>query len=984
MKKIVLTLIYLFFAIYFCEARHYDLTIHRISTSDGLPTNVVNRVWQDSIGYVWIETSNGLSRYDGYRVTQVDDSIRRVSTRSEVLRTLDAEWVRKGNGRLERRGRDGSRQSWQLISTEVIAYTHNDHFHVADVDAQTEAVSTYGNGLYLYDKPSGELTCIGGEMVDYPYLTYLFVDRTGGIWMAADNLGVVCVRKNMLNYRWKLLVDNSPIYDRNHVRSISAVDESSLLIGNQMGELYEYDIQSNVVKYVGRTPNRAYSILKDSKGRLWKGTRGGGLWVDDRHVEGLPSSHIYRIREDAHGNIWVAMLQGGVARIGADGVTTILKGKDCHDIVQDKDGRWWIAAEDSIYVFEKSGKKGMVHGVQSGFFVCLFKDDDGNIWAGSIGKGLLKYRFVGGKVTTKTYTVSNGLPNNNIYCIVGDKRGVIWIGTEDGLLSFNPISGDMRSHWFSSSLLTNVFNERAAVCMSNGQLIFGTHDGIIEIFPDINVPNSILPHTSITALVVNGDDATIEKDVFSYREHNLTFYFSNFQYSTLSSVLYQYYLEGSDSGWCSPTKDHTAIYRNLPPGRYVFHVRSNNGMGQWGDESIYAFTIHQPWWNTWWAWILYFFIFVAAAVAIWRISCLHRQIDIERRVSAFQKDFYDRIEHELRNPVNVLLGASENVQVGGTSKTTVQSLRRGSKRMLGLMDMIRQFHKLNDMEMQVKAEKDAMNDETEKRFRQIVSSIHAEEKEYREMAPPPINNLTVLIIENDEDNLTHLTDTLNPYFRIVGSCQMEKCEELVTTHRPSLIIIDTSVKEKGVYELTRSMHDGYPTLPIIHLSSCNDDTHQLRSLRSGAVDYIVKPFSGKVLLERVRKILESPVTSSKEIEATGANDVLTDVKDKIFLDRMKTTLEAHISDENFSVEQWASLMNLGRTQFYKKVKELTAQTPVQHLHSARLDYAGRLLRETNLTVEEIMLRAGYHNPTHFYQSFKKKFGISPRVYRGSD
>ena len=407
-------------------------------------------------------------------------------------------------------------------------------------------------------------------------------------------------------------------------------------------------------------------------------------------------------------------------------------------------------------------------------------------------------------------------------------------------------------------------------------------------------------------------------------------------------------------------------------------------MGQWGDESVYAFTIHQPWWNTWWAWILYFFIFAAAAVAIWRISCLHRQIDVERRVAAFQKDFYDRIEHELRNPVNVLLGASENVQVGGTSKTTVQSLRRGSKRMLGLMDMIRQFHKLNDMEMQVKAEKDAMNDETEKRFRQIVSSIHAEEKEYREMAPPPINNLTLLIIENDEDNLTHLTDTLNPYFRIVGSCQMEKCEELVTTHRPSLIIIDTSVKEKEVYELTRSMHDGYPTLPIIHLSSCNDDTHQLRSLRSGAVDYIVKPFSGKVLLERVRKILESPVTSSKEIEATGANDVLTDVKDKKFLDRMKTTLEAHISDENFSVEQWASLMNLGRTQFYKKVKELTAQTPVQHLHSARLDYAGRLLRETNLTVEEIMLRAGYHNPTYFYQSFKKKFGISPRVYRGSD
>ena len=980
MKKIFLTFLYLFSAIYISEARHYDLTIQRISTSDGLPTNVVNRVWQDSIGYVWIETSNGLSRYDGYRITQIDDSVRRVSIRSEVLKTRDAEWFRMGNGRLERRGRNGSRQSWQMIFQEVIAYTHNDHFHVADVDAQTEAVSTYGNGLYLYDKLTGELSHVGGEMTDFPYLTCLFVDRTGGIWLAADNLGVVCVRKNMLNYRRQLLVANSPIYDSNHVRSIGAIGESRLLIGNQMGELYEYDTQSHIVKYVGRTPNRVYSILKDSRGRLWKGTRGGGLWVDDRHVEGLPSSHIYRIREDAHGNIWVAMLQGGVSRVAADGVKTMLKGKNCHDIVQDKEGRWWIAAEDSIYVFENNGQKSGAHGVQEGFFVCLFRDADGNIWAGSIGRGLFKCRFSGGKMTTKTYTVSNGLPNNNIYCIMGDKRGNIWTGTEDGLLSFSPKSGDMRSHWFSSSLLTNVFDERAAVCMSNGLLILGTHDGIIEIEPEINAANSILPQTSITALMVNGCDATLEKKDYSYREHNLTFYFSNFQYSTLSSVLYQYYLEGLDSGWCSPTKDHAAIYRNLPPGRYVFRVRSNNGMGQWGEETKYEFTILLPWWNSWWAWAFYILTFALVFTAVLRIMRLSRQIDVERRVSAFQKDFYDRIEHELRNPVNVLLGASENVQVGGTSKTTVQSLRRGSKRMLGLMDMIRQFHKLNDIEMQLKAETDAMNKETEQRFRQIVSGIHAEEAEYREMAPPPINNLTLLIIEDDEDNLTHLTDILNSYFHIIGNSQLEKCEVLIATHQPSLVIIDISGNEKNGCDVTRRLHETSPSLPIIHLSSYSDDAHQLRSLRSGATDYIVKPFSGKVLLERVRKALEPPLVTAQEVGAEK-KEILTDVKDKKFLDLMNATLTAHIGKENFSVEQWATLMNLGRTQFYKKVKELTGQTPVQHLHNARLEYAARLLRETDATIEEVMLKSGYRNPTHFFNSFKKKFGISPKVFR---
>ena len=251
------------------------------------------------------------------------------------------------------------------------------------------------------------------------------------------------------------------------------------------------------------------------------------------------------------------------------------------------------------------------------------------------------------------------------------------------------------------------------------------------------------------------------------------------------------------------------------------------------------------------------------------------------------------------------------------------------------------------------------------------------------MAPPPINsNLTLLIIEDDEDNLTHLTDTLNPYFHILGHQQMEECEDMVAIHSPSLIIIDISEKEKGACELTRRMHDVYPSLPIIHLSSYNDDTYQLRSLRSGAIDYLVKPFSGKVLLERVRKALEIPLATPNNAGEVETREVLTDVKDKKFLDRMNTTLSAHVGDENFSVEEWASLMNLGRTQFYKKVKELTGQTPVQHLHRARLDYAARLLRETNSTLEEVMLRAGYHNATHFYNSFKKRFGMSPKSYRG--
>lgn len=972
-----------------CKARDYDFTVQRISTVDGLPTNIVTRIWQDHIGYMWIETANGLCRFDGYRVTQIDDSARHTSIRSEVLRTRDAEWTRMGKGRLERRGKNKKIQSWQLIPQDVITYTHNDHFHVADVNEYTEAISTYGNGLFLYDKRTGELThIVNNGMKDYPFLTNMYVDRTGCIWVLADYLGVLCIRMNTQNYWRRLLVDNTSMKDRNHIRSIALWGEHSLCICNQLGEIYGYDINTHTIKFMKRAPQKVYSTLKDRQGRWWIGTRGAGLWVDGKRIEGLPSPQIYKVMEDAHGDIRVAMLQGGAVIIGEKDIKTFLKGKNCHDMIFDNQGRWWVAAEDSLYVFDTLGNKPSTQGVAAGYFVCLCKDKNGTVWAGSIGNGILKCDYSAIETRKKCYTMSNGLTNNNIYSLAEDTNGNIWAGTEDGLSAINPATGDVRNLRFPISPLSNVFNERAAVCLPNGHLIFGTHDGFIEIEPETNDINNIMPKTSITSLGINGGNAALEDTDFNYKEHNVTFNFSNFQYSSLNSVLYQYWLEGFDTGWGQPTKEHRAAYRKLPPGHYVFHVRSNNGMGQWGEEATYEFTIHQPWWNTEGAWMLYILLSAAIAIIVWRTSIriltLHRQIDVEQRVSAFKKDFYDRIERELRNPVNVLQGATENVQINGTSKTTVQSLRRGSKRMMKLMDMIRQFHKLSDMEIQMEAATDSLNTDTEKRFRQIVASIHAEETEFQEMAPPPINHITILIIEDDEDNLTHLTDTLNPYFHIIGNKKMEECENMVAMHHPSLILIDITNDKEGGCALTQRLHETIPALPVIHLSSYGDDVHQLQSLRSCATDYIVKPFSGKVLLERVRKALEMSAQAYRndKVPASGRTEVLTDVKDKKFLDRMETTLRTHVGDENFSVEQWAEIMNLGRTQFYKRVKALTGITPVQHLHSARLEYAANLLKETNATIEEIMLKAGYHNATHFYNSFKKKYGMSPKMYRG--
>lgn len=941
------------------------------------------------------ETRNGTCRYDGYEMVRVSaeqppDSI------WNALQTREAIWLREGQGRLARQGKDGSTRSWQLIPPDIIGYTHSDHFHVADVDERTEAITTYGNGLFLYDKPTGELAHIQKadrhSVLNDNYLTGLFVDRTGCIWVIEDYIGVNCLQLNNLQYTPLWLVPEAQIQDANHIRCIVPFGKDRLLLSNQMGDTYLYDCLTGQITFRQKDSFRIFTALVDQKGQEWIGTRGSGLWCDGRLIDGLPSRMIFNLREDDCGRIVVSMLEGGVAIATPDSTELLLEGKKVHDALVDKERRLWVAAEEGLYLLNTHGT---VTDSVPGCFVCLLDNGDSTLWAGTTDRGLLQLSSENGKLVTKSLTRANGLASDGIYSLSHDHQGRLWMGTEEGLSMLDTRHDKVSNYKISESSLSNVFCERSAVCLDNGQLLFGTHNGIIMMTPPEDTP-AILPQTTITGVMANG--ILIEDYSLSYEQDNLTFRFSSFLYAHQENVIFKYKLDNIDEDWSPSTIDHSVTYRSLPPGRYTFHVCSSSGGDVWGDETSISFTINQPWWNTWWAWLVYVltlgFLGATAFLVVRRIMRLHQKLDVERKVAAFKMDFYSRIERELRNPVNVLQGAAENVQLSGTSKTTLQSLRRGSRRMLKLMDMIQQFNSLNTAPS-LKGEGSEYtqdSEEIEQHFRDIQQAIHAEEQEYRELAPPPINEQTILILESDTDNLTHLNDTLSPFFRIVGCETLAACEDMITHQQPSALLIDITGDEKNCIELTRRLHKEKTSLPVIHLSSFSDDAHQLRSLRAGAADYITKPFSGKVLLERITRIIERSrdrktgedgKNSIAPSEAPVQQGLLTNPKDKKFLELFNALLSQHIHDENFSVEQFAELMHLGRTQFYKRVKELTGETPVQHLHRARLNYAAKLLSESQMTVEEIMIRAGFNSPTHFYNSFKKQFGMSPKELRNT-
>lgn len=120
-----------------------------------------------------------------------------------------------------------------------------------------------------------------------------------------------------------------------------------------------------------------------------------------------------------------------------------------------------------------------------------------------------------------------------------------------------------------------------------------------EATDSLNHRSSPKPH--ITLVVVDGEKhlANADEIELSYTHNNVEWHFSCMTYNQQESIQYQYRLAGTDSTWQTPTHNHKATYRNLPPGQHQFHMRASLDGLHWGEESTHFVVIGEPWWSQW-------------------------------------------------------------------------------------------------------------------------------------------------------------------------------------------------------------------------------------------------------------------------------------------------------------------------------------------------------------------------------------------------
>ena len=243
-----------------------------------------------------------------------------------------------------------------------------------------------------------------------------------------------------------------------------------------------------------------------------------------------------------------------------------------------------------------------------------------------------------------------------------------------------------------------------------------------------------------------------------------------------------------------------------------------------------------------------------------------------------------------------------------------------------------------------------------------------------------------LIIEDDNDVREFLKEEISHYFEVVAEADGISGFERAQTYDADLIICDVLMPGMTGFEVTKKLKNEFATshIPIILLTALNMEEKYLEGIESGADAYITKPFSISLLLARISKLIEQ----RDKLREKFSNEpgmvhaaICTNNKDSKFLAKLNEMLNEHMVETEFSVDDYANLMGLGRTVFYKKVRGVTGYSPNEYLRVIRLKKAAELLLTEDLTVSEISYKVGINDPYYFSKCFKNQFGIAPSVYQ---
>lgn len=689
----------------------------------------VRAIFEDHEGVLWVGTLGGLDRYDPqtgkfrhFRHDANDSS----SLSCDKVRTLYEDkqgilWVGTGSVWPGEGGEtdEGGLNHFDRASGKFTRYLHDPKNSHSLINNKVRAifedskgnfwVGTAGDGLHTMDRKTGLFErhqydpahpeklsrSPVNKQAGYDHIGFITEDALGGIWIGSAANGVSKYDPKSQRTTHYSNKDSSTGFTGNSGWSFCNSKDGVLLIGTFEGGLFRVDPFHKNITHVS-IPGGVLAFNEDPVAGLCLGT-GQGVIFQQNNVAGTKKFFFEATNQKSFGNNDINSFyrdNEGILWIGAGLTLNRFNSQaknfkryvnDPHDTLTLSTGAVWAitdAGNDSLWIGTGEGVDLMnkrtgtfshfrnnprdTNSLGGNYIITLLKDRSGNLFAGTAGGTGLSY------LNRSTRLFKRFLKGLEIFSLLLDSNGAIWVGTESGLYFTKDINEGFQKFNYQGSGLTNILsiqqddqnkiwlstpsgifridpannqtdiygtnygingynlNVGAGLKGQDGKIYFGDINGYYVFSPDELRSNTAPPNIVLTGFRIGGTVVSSgEKNTFvsalentkeislKYNQNVFSLDFAAIHYSSPENNRHLYMLENYDQTWHEAGVEKTASYFNVPPGKYVFRLKAASSDGVWAEKSI-VIIISPPWWRTWWAYCIYGLLFILLVYSVHR------------------------------------------------------------------------------------------------------------------------------------------------------------------------------------------------------------------------------------------------------------------------------------------------------------------------------------------------------------------------------